>query len=189
MPDPITHSPKVTSFKMHYVLYITCLLSDSILIYSLIKMLYFCAFWGEYARRWLSSASVLFSEHAQCPGRSMERGEWVSEKRGGGGSVSKETGIQGFTLQPLCYAIGLLPWRCPRGWVEGRRGKSSPRLRTTYRGSADTSDHEQTKTDVKESNASWCQCWRDGRQTTLTGQCAASESVCCRIRGFLHGAI
>lgn len=26
-----------------------------------------------------------------------------------GGSVSKEMGIQGFTLQPMCYAIGLLP--------------------------------------------------------------------------------
>lgn len=54
----------------------------------------------------------------------------AKEGAGGGlnreerGSVSKEMGIQGFTLQPLCYAIGLLPWQRSRGWVEGRRGKA-----------------------------------------------------------------
>ena len=51
----------------------------------------------------------------------------LSAEGGGGGasSVSKEMGIQGFTLQPLCYATGLLPWQCSGGWLEGRGGEGS----------------------------------------------------------------
>lgn len=88
-----------------------------------------------------------------------------------GGAVSKEIGIQDFTLQPLYYATGLLPVWCSRGWVEGRRGEKKLTMAQIWTSMHRLYRHCRVQLIAKAARTE-ASSWRVGLQTTPAGWCA-----------------